>query len=148
LLKDSNEVISQIKDDKLNILDKKVKEINGDHYAEQFNDTIINLFNKHINDEFNEYQILIEALHTLIDSDYKDCIIEDYNRRIIKLEADNKKLTNKINILEKDNIKLKEDNIKLTNKVNLLEQDNQIMKNNKNKFDALVKLHECNSILF
>ena len=146
----NTEILRQITD-----ISEKVKEINGDYYAEQFNDTVIKLFNKHINDEFNEYQILIEALHTLIDSDYKDCIIEDYNRRILKLEADNKKLTNKINILEKDNIKLKEDNIKLkedniklTNKVNLLEQDNQIMKNNKNKFDALVKLHECNSILF
>ena len=146
----NTEILRQITD-----ISEKVKEINGDYYAEQFNDTVIKLFNKHINDEFNEYQILIEALHTLIDSDYKDQIIEDYNRRILKLEADNKKLTNKINILEKDNIKLKEDNIKLkedniklTNKVNLLEQDNQIMKNNKNKFDALVKLHECNSILF
>jgi len=31
LLKDSNEVITQLKDDKLNILDKKVEEFNDDH---------------------------------------------------------------------------------------------------------------------
>jgi len=31
LLKDSNEVISQLKDDKLNILDQKVEEFNDEH---------------------------------------------------------------------------------------------------------------------
>jgi hypothetical protein len=166
----NTELLRQITD-----ISEKVKEINGGYYAEQFSNTVTNLFNKHIHDEFNEYQIIIEALHTLIESDYKDRIIEDYNKRILKLEADNKKLINKVNILEKDNIKLKEDNIKLkedniklkedniklkedniklkadninlTNKVTLLEQDNQIMKNNKNKFDALVKLHECNALV-
>jgi hypothetical protein len=50
----------------------------------QFNETVLKLFTKHINDEYNEYQILIEALHTLIESDYIDKIIEDCKQKIKK----------------------------------------------------------------
>jgi cell division protein FtsB len=57
-----------------------------------------------------------------------------------ELKEENKTLKEEIKVLKQDNIVLKNNNDKLTKKINKLEDDKQ-------KFDALVKLHECNALV-
>lgn len=124
----------------------EIKNIHGYEHGEQFYNVAKNIIDKNLLD-MNEYQILIEAAHSLIDSDYKDKLIfnlqkkiKEQDVRILNLEKDNK-------ILKEDNKILKEDNVKKDDKLNKLEKDIKVLLDNKEQFDALVKLHECNALV-
>jgi DNA repair exonuclease SbcCD ATPase subunit len=106
--------------------------------------------------EIKEKDLLINNLKKEKESLYEDIInknnlinkhetrIKELEQEIEKLEEQNKLLKEKIEELEiqiKNNKKYSDDEIyKLKEEINL-------MKKEKNKFDALVKLHECNAIV-
>ena len=104
----------------------EIKNIHGDDYGEQYCNVAINLISKNPSN-INEYQILIEAAHSLIDSDYKDKLIfnlqkkiKEQDSRILNLEKETKDLKQDIVVLKQDNIVLKNNNDKLTKQVNKL----------------------------
>ena len=104
----------------------EIKNIHGDDYGEQYCNVAINLISKNPSN-INEYQILIEAAHSLIDSDYKDKLIfnlqkkiKEQDSRILNLEKETKDLKQDIVVLKQNNIVLKNNNDKLTKQVNKL----------------------------
>jgi len=104
----------------------EIKNIHGDDYGEQYCNVAINLISKNPSN-INEYQILIEAAHSLIDSDYKDKLIfnlqkkiKEQDSRILNLEKETKDLKQDIVVLKQDNIVLKNNNDKLTKHINKL----------------------------
>ena len=120
-------------------ISKEIKNIHGDEYGEQYCNVAINLLNKNPSN-INEYQILIEAAHSLIDSDYKDKLIFNLQKKVKEQDI-------RILNLEKDNKILKEDNAKKDIKINKLEKEIKVLTDDKQQFDALVKLHECNALV-
>lgn len=120
-------------------ISKEIKNIHGDEYGEQYCNVAINLLNKNPSN-INEYQILIEAAHSLIDSDYKDKLIFNLQKKVKEQDI-------RILNLEKDNKILKEDNEKKDIKINKLEKEIKVLIDDKQQFDALVKLHECNALV-
>ena len=120
-------------------ISNEIKNIYGNDYGEQYSNVAIKLLNQNPNN-MNEYHILIEATHSLIDSDYKDKLIISLQKKIKEQEI-------RILKLEKDNEILKKDNKSLNNKIEILEKDNEILKKDKHRFDALVKLHDCNQLV-
>jgi hypothetical protein len=120
-------------------ISKEIKNIHGDDYGEQYCNVAINLLNKN-QSNINEYQILIEAAHSLIDSDYKDKLIFNLQKKVKEQDI-------RILNLEKDNKILKEDNAKKDIKINKLEKEIKVLKDDKEQFDALVKLNECNALV-
>ena len=117
----------------------EIKNIHGDDYGEQYCNVAINLISKNPSN-INEYQILIEAAHSLIDSDYKDKLIFNLQKKIKEQDSRILNIEKETKDLKQDNVVLKNNNDKLTKKINKLEDDKQ-------KFDALVKLHECNALV-
>jgi hypothetical protein len=104
----------------------EIKNIHGDDYGEQYCNVAINLISKN-HSNINEYQILIEAAHSLIDSDYKNKLIfnlqkkiKEQDSRILNLEKETKDLKQDIVVLKQNNIVLKNNNDKLTKQVNKL----------------------------
>jgi hypothetical protein len=104
----------------------EIKNIHGEDYGEQYCNVAINLISKNPSN-INEYQILIEAAHSLIDSDYKDKLIfnlqkkiKEQDSRILNLEKETKDLKQDIVVLKQDNVFLKNNNDKLTKQVNKL----------------------------
>ena len=73
----------------------EIKNIHGDDYGEQYCNVAINLISKN-HSNINDYQILIEAAYSLIDSDYKDKLIFNLQKRLKEHES-------RITHLEKDN---------------------------------------------
>jgi hypothetical protein len=125
----TTELLRQITD-----ISKEIKNIHGDDYGEQYCNVAINLLNNN-SSNINEYQILIEAAHSLIDSDYKDKLIFNLQKKIKEQDSRILNLEKETKDLKQDNIVLKINNDKLTKQVNKLEDDKQ-------KFDAFIKLHE------
>jgi len=117
----TTELLSQI-----NKISNEIKLIQGDEYGEQYYNVAFNLIHNHP-ENINQYQILIEATHILIDDDYKfklimnlkqkikeqDIIIKDQGNRIIKLEHEVKEL-------KLENQQLTQDNKQLHTKINIL----------------------------
>jgi chromosome segregation ATPase len=104
----------------------EIKNIHGDDYGEQYCNVAINLISKN-HSNINDYQILIEAAYSLIDSDYKDKLIfnlqkklKEQESRITHLEKDNKDLKEQNKTLKERVIKLEDNNDKLTKQVNKL----------------------------
>ena len=104
----------------------EIKNIHGDDYGEQYCNVAINLISKNPSN-INEYQILIEAAYFLIDSDYKDKLIYNLQKRlkeqdvrILNLEKNNKVLKEENKTLKERVIKLENNNDKLTKQVNKL----------------------------
>ena len=134
----------------------EIKNIHGDDYGEQYCNVAINLISKN-HSNIKDYQILIEAAYSLIDSDYKDKLIfnlqkrlKEQESRITHLEKDNKYLKEQNKTLKERVIKLEIDNkefkeLKEENKI--LKKEIKELKDDKQKFDALVKLHECNALV-
>jgi hypothetical protein len=108
-------------------ISNEIKNIYGNDYGEQYSNVAIKLLNQNPNN-MNEYHILIEATHSLIDCDYKDKLIislqkkiKEQEIRILKLEKDNEILNTKIDVLEKDNKLLnKKIDILMRNRYNLI----------------------------
>jgi hypothetical protein len=127
-------------------ISNEIKNIYGNDYGEQYSNVAIKLLNQYPNN-MNEYHILIEATHSLIDCDYKDKLIISLQKKIKEQEI-------RILKLEKNNEIKDKQIINLNNKIEILEKDNKslnteisILKKDKETFDALVKLHECNAIV-
>jgi hypothetical protein len=104
----------------------EIKNIHGDDYGEQYCNVAINLISKN-HSNINDYQILIEAAYSLIDSDYKDKLIfnlqkklKEHESRITHLEKDNKDLKEQNKTLKERVIKLEDNNNKLTKQINKL----------------------------
>jgi hypothetical protein len=124
----TTELLSQI-----NKISNEIKLIQGDEYGEQYYNVAFNLIHNHP-ENINQYQILIEATHILIDDDYKfklimnlkqkikeqDIIIKDQGNRIIKLEHEVKELKLENQQLKQDNKLFRQDNIQLNTKLNIL----------------------------
>ena len=75
-------------------ISNEIKNIYGNDYGEQYSNVAIKLLNQYPNN-MNEYHILIEATHSLIDCDHKDKLIislekkiKEQEIRILKLEKD------------------------------------------------------------
>jgi septal ring factor EnvC (AmiA/AmiB activator) len=117
----------------------EIKNIHGDDYGEQYCNVAINLISKNPSN-INEYQILIEAAHSLIDSDYKDKLIfnlqkkiKEQDSRILNLEKETKDLKQDIDVLKQDIVVLKQDNVVLKNNNDkLTKQVNKLMRNHYN----------------
>lgn len=127
-------------------ISNEIKNIYGNDYGEQYSNVAIKLLNQNPNN-MNEYHILIEATHSLIDCDYKDKLIISLQKKIKEQEI-------RILKLEKNNEIKDKQIINLNNKIEILEKDNKslnteisILKKDKETFDALVKLHDCNQLV-
>jgi len=97
----------------------ELKNLHGDDYGEQFCGRAIYLITNNTVNK-SDYQIIFEAVYSLIDSDYKDRLIfnlqkkiKEQDARICKLEEDNK-------LLKIDNTNLKNEIKTLNNKVDVL----------------------------
>jgi hypothetical protein len=117
----TTETIKQITE-----ISTELKNMHGDDYGEQFcNRALYLITNNTVNK--TDYQIIFEAVYTLIDSDYKDRLIfnlqkkiKEQDARITKLEQENKTL--------KDEIKeLKIENQNLNKKVDILMRNHNIV---------------------
>jgi len=97
----------------------EIKNIHGDDYGEQYCNVAINLISKNPSN-INEYQILIEAAHSLIDSDYKDKLIFNLQKKIKEQDSRILNLEKETKDLKQDNVVLKNNNDKLTKQVNKL----------------------------
>ena len=87
----------------------ELKNLYGEDYGEQYNTVAMNLINSNTKN-ISDYQILIDAAYSLIDSDYKDKLILNIQKKIKELETIIKTQTIKINNLEEDNKSLKSEN--------------------------------------
>lgn len=101
-------------------ISNEIKLIQGDEYGEQYYNVALNLINNHP-ENINDYQILIEATHILIEDDYKLQIILNLKDKIKKLELEVKEL-------KQDNQQLKQENKELKLEIKELKQDNQQLK--------------------
>jgi len=120
----------------INITDE-VKYKYGDDYAEQFNEAINDVYNK-LN--VKTTHVLVDMIDLTLNDDYKQKQINALKKDIKDLKDDNKIL--------------KEENNKKDIRINKLEKENKELKaeikelkDDKHKFDALVKLHECNALV-
>ena len=63
----------------------EIKEIYGEDYSNQYCNVALNLINEH-NNNINNYQILIEATYLLIDDDYKHKLIQNLNKKMVRMD--------------------------------------------------------------
>jgi len=120
----------------MNITDE-IKYKYGDDYAEQVNEAMNDVHN---NLNVKTTHILVDFVELVINNDYSQPQINALKKDVKELKEENKTLKEEIKVLKQDNVILKNNNDKLTKKINKLEDDKQ-------KFDALVKLHECNTLV-
>jgi len=125
-------------------LPQQIKNINhevkykyGDIYAEQVNEVI--------NDVYHNLNIkttigLVDFVEYIINDDYKQPQINALKKDVKTLQEENKVLKERVIKLEIDNKELKEEN-------KILKKEIKELKDDKQKFDALVKLHECNALV-
>jgi hypothetical protein len=120
----------------MNITDE-IKYKYGDDYAEQVNEAMNDIHN---NLNVKTTHVLVDFVELVINNDYSQPQINALKKDVKELKEENKILKEEIKVLKQDNVVLKNNNDKLTKKINKLEDDKQ-------KFDALVKLHECNALV-
>ena len=113
-------------------ISNELKNLHGDDYGEQFCSQVIHVINKNPDDK-SVYQIIFEGVHSLIDSDYKDKLIFNLQKKNKEQDARIRTLETEINTLKEDNKQLKEDNKQKDIKINKLEkQVNVLMRNHNN----------------
>lgn len=117
----TTEILKQITE-----ISNELKNLHGNDYGEQFCNRALFLITNNSTYK-SDYQIIFEAVHTLIDNDYKDRLIFNLQKkikeqeiRITKLEEDNRQKDTRITKLEEDNKQLKEDNRQINKKLNLI----------------------------
>ena len=139
-------------------LPQQIKNINhevkykyGDIYAEQVNEVI--------NDVYHNLNIkttigLVDFVEYIINDDYKQPQINALKKDVKTLQEENKVLKEENKTLKERVIKLEIDNKELKEENKILKEENKILKkeikelkDDKQKFDALVKLHECNALV-
>ena len=121
---------------KITEISNELKNLHGDDYGEQFCNRALFLITNNSSYK-SDYQIIFEAVHTLIDNDNKDRIISTLQAKLKKLEQEVKALREenkaKDNVIAEQNariIKLEEDNKQKDCKINKLEkQVNVLMRN-------------------
>ena len=128
----STELPQQIKN-----INHEVKYKYGDIYAEQVNEII--------NDVYRNLNIkttigLVDFVGYIINDDYKQPQINALKKDVKTLQEENKVLKERVIKLEIDNKESKEEN-------KILKKEIKELKDDKQKFDALVKLHECNALV-
>jgi chromosome segregation ATPase len=89
----------------------------------------------------------VDLIDLTINDDYKQKQITGLKKDVKELKEENKNLKNEVDELKKDNNILKEDNKQKDIKINKLEKDIKVLIDDKQKFNALVKLHECNALV-
>jgi len=113
----TTETIKQITE-----ISTELKNLHGDDYGEQFCNRALYLITNNTANK-SDYQIIFEAVYSLIDGDYKDRLIFNLQKKIKEQEA-------RITKLEEDNKQFKEDNKQKDIKINKLEkQVNVLMRN-------------------
>jgi len=120
----TTEILKQITE-----ISNELKNLHGNDYGEQFCNRALFLITNNSTYK-SDYQIIFEAVHTLIDNDYKDRLIFNLQKkikeqeiRITKLEEDNRQKDTRITKLEEDN---KQKDIKINK---LEKQVNVLMRN-------------------
>ena len=125
-------------------LSNKIEDIYGNHYSEQYNYAITNIKS---NTNLETTHIIVDLIDLTINDDYKQKQITGLKKDVKELKEENKNLKNEVDELKKDNNILKEDNKQKDIKINKLEKDIKVLIDDKQKFNALVKLHECNALV-
>lgn len=132
-------------------LPQQIKNINhevkykyGDIYAEQVNEVI--------NDVYHNLNIkttigLVDFVEYIINDDYKQPQINALKKDVKTLQEENKLLKEENKTLKERVIKLEIDNKELKEENKILKKEIKELKDDKQKFDALVKLHECNALV-
>ena len=105
---------------------KEIEKIYGEDYSKQYFNASIILVGK-LNNDYNEYEVVVDTLKNLVDNEYKQKQINDLQKNIKDLEKEvknlkevNKILKEKVINLEIENKELKENNKKINNKLNIL----------------------------
>jgi hypothetical protein len=98
---------------------KEIEEIYGEDYSKQYFNASIILVGK-LNNDYNEYEVVVDTLKNLVDNEYKQKQINDLQKNIKDLEKEVKNLkeVNKQKDIRLTN--LEKDNINLNKKVNIL----------------------------
>ena len=120
----------------MNITDE-IKYKYGNDYAEQVNEAMNDVHN---NLNVKTTHILVDFVELVINNDYSQPQINALKKDVKVLKEENKTLKERFIKLEIDNKELKEEN-------KILKREIKELKNDKQKFDALVKLHECNALV-
>lgn len=115
----------------------KLEDIYGEHYSKQYDYAINDIQNK---TSIATTHIIVDLLDLTINDNHKQQQINSLKKDVKNLQKENKELIEDNKILKERVVKLENNNDKLTKQINILEQ-------NKQKFDALVKLHECNALV-
>jgi hypothetical protein len=136
----------------------KIEDLYGEYYSKQYEYAINNIQN---NTNIETTHIIVDILDLTIDDDYKQKQINSLKKNVKNLQEeviilkednkllkeDNKLLKEDNKLLKEDNKLLKEDNKQKDIKINKLEKEIKVLIDDKQQFDALVKLHECNSLV-
>jgi len=135
----STELPQQIKN-----INNEVKYKYGDFYAEQVNEVI--------NDVYHNLNIkttigLVDFIEYVINDDHKQSQINALKKDVKTLQEENKVLKEENKTLKERVIKLEIDNKELKEENKILKKEIKELKDDKQKFDALVKLHECNALV-
>ena len=115
----------------------KLENIYGEHYSKQYDYAINDIKNK---TNITTTHIIVDLLDLTINDDYLQPQINALKKDIKYLHKENNELKERVIKLEIENKELKIENTEL--KIEIKE-----LKDEKQKFDALVKLHECNALV-
>ena len=117
----TTETIKQITE-----ISTELKNLHGDDYGEQFcNRALYLITNNTVNK--TDYQIIFEAVYTLIDSDYKDRLIFNLQKKIKEQDARIKYLEEGNKTLKQEIKELKIENQNLNKKVDILMRNHNIV---------------------
>lgn len=117
----TTETIKQITE-----ISTELKNLHGDDYGEQFcNRALYLITNNTVNK--TDYQIIFEAVYSLIDSDYKDRLIFNLQKKIKEQDARIKYLEEENKTLKQEIKELKIENQNLNKKVDILMRNHNIV---------------------
>ena len=115
----------------------KLENIYGEHYSKQYDYAINDIQNK---TNITTTHIIVDLLDLTINDDYLQPQINILKKDIKNLHKENNEFKDRVVKLEIENKELKIENKELKREIKELKDDKQ-------KFDALVKLHECNALV-
>lgn len=84
-------------------ISNELKNLHGDDYGEQFCNRVMHVINNNPADK-TDYQIIFEGVYSLIDSDYKDKLIFNLQKKIKEQDARIRTLETEVDSLKKDGI--------------------------------------------
>ena len=114
-----------IKEQIKNISDE-IKESYGECYGEQWETVSMSVANK-LNNDLNDFQILLEAVQNIVDEDYKFKFIQGLQKKIREHDVKINNLENKNIELKKEISELKSDMTELKNRLNEKERKEYII---------------------